>query len=120
MNRRLMVAHAIHGRGKLFSLVLGCLPDGSVMMLIFVPLLIPSARALSIDLTYFGTVVTLNFMIGLITPPCGLLPFVMASLTRAPLISIIREIWPLVLTLAVLLAILTYFPSITLFLLQAF
>jgi C4-dicarboxylate transporter, DctM subunit len=105
---------------NMFFLVLGCFLDGSVMMLVFVPLLIPSARALGIDLTYFGIIVTLNFMIGLITPPYGLLLFVMASLTRVPLISIIREIWPFVLTLAVLLAILTYFPSITLFLPRLF
>jgi len=87
---------------------------------VFVPLLIPSAKALGIDLTYFGIIVTLNFMIGLITPPYGLLLFVMASLTRVPLIAIIREVWPFVLTLAALLAILTYVPSITLFLPRLF
>jgi tripartite ATP-independent transporter DctM subunit len=101
---------------NLLFLVLGCFLDGSVMMLVFVPLLLPSARALGIDLTYFGIVTTLNFMIGLITPPYGLLLFVMASLTRVPLAAIIREIWPFVLTLAAVLALLTIFPSITLFL----
>jgi tripartite ATP-independent transporter DctM subunit len=101
---------------NLFFLVLGCFLDGSVMMLVFVPLLIPSVRALGIDVTYFGIVVTLNFMIGLITPPYGLLLFVMSSLTRVPLIEIIREIWPFVLTLIALLLILTWFPQIILFL----
>lgn len=97
-------------------LVLGCFLDGAVMMLVFVPLLIPSAKALGIDLTYFGIVVTLNFMIGLITPPYGLLLFVMASLTRTPLAAIIREILPFVLALGAVLLLLTAFPSITLFL----
>jgi tripartite ATP-independent transporter DctM subunit len=101
---------------NLFFLVLGCFLDGAVMMLVFVPLLIPSAKALGIDLTYFGIIVTLNFMIGLITPPYGLLLFVMSSLTRVPLVAIIREIWPFVLTLGLLLALLTYVPAITLFL----
>ena len=105
---------------NLFFLVLGCFLDGSVMMLVFVPLLMPSVRALGIDVTYFGIVVTLNFMIGLITPPYGLLLFVMSSLTRVPLIDIIREVWPFVLTLAVLLLILTWFPQIILFLPHAF
>ena len=105
---------------NLFFLVLGCFLDGSVMMLVFVPLLMPSVRALGIDLTYFGIVVTLNFMIGLITPPYGLLLFVMSSLTRVPLIEIIREVWPFVLTLTVLLLILTRFPQIILFLPHAF
>lgn len=105
---------------NLFFLVLGCFLDGSVMMLVFVPLLMPSVRALGIDITYFGIVVTLNFMIGLITPPYGLLLFVMSSLTRVPLIEIIREVWPFVLTLAVLLLTLTWFPQIILFLPHAF
>jgi C4-dicarboxylate transporter DctM subunit len=105
---------------NLFFLVLGCFLGASVMMLVFVPLLIPSAKALGIDLTYFGIVVTLNFMIGLITPPYGLLLFVMASLTRVPLMAIIREIWPFVLTLTLLLAVLTVFPAITLFLPRLF
>lgn len=105
---------------NLAFLVLGCFLDGSVMMLVFVPLLIPSARLLGIDLTYFGIVVTLNFMIGLITPPYGLLLFVMASLTRTPLAAIIREIWPFVLALSAVLALLTAFPAITLFLPRLF
>ncbi|MFM7571287.1 MAG: TRAP transporter large permease, partial [Betaproteobacteria bacterium] len=63
---------------NVFFLILGCFLDGSVMMLVFVPLLMPSVRALGIDVTYFGIVVTLNFMIGLITPPYGLLLFVMS------------------------------------------
>lgn len=105
---------------NLFFLVLGCFLDGSVMMLVFVPLLMPSVRALGIDLTYFGIVVTLNFMIGLITPPYGLLLFVMSSLTRVPLIEIIREIWPFVLALGALLLLLTWFPGIILFLPHAF
>lgn len=105
---------------NLFFLVLGCFLDGSVMMLVFVPLLIPSARALGIDLTYFGIIVTLNFMIGLITPPYGLLLFVMSSLTRVPLMEIVREVWVFVLALGSLLLVLTYYPSITLFLPHAF
>jgi len=105
---------------NLAFIVLGCFLDGSVMMLVFVPLLIPSARLLGIDLTYFGVVVTLNFMIGLITPPYGLLLFVMASLTRTPLAAIIREIWPFVLALSAVLALLTAFPAITLFLPRLF
>jgi tripartite ATP-independent transporter DctM subunit len=105
---------------SLFFLVLGCFLDGSVMMLVFVPLLMPAVRALGIDLTYFGIVVTLNFMIGLITPPYGLLLFVMSSLTRVPLMQIIREVWPFVLALGSLLLILTWFPQIILFLPRAF
>lgn len=99
---------------NVFFLILGCFLDGSVMMLVFVPLLVPSARSLGIDLTYFGIIVTLNFMIGLITPPYGLLLFVMSSLTKVPLMAIVREVWPFVLALGGVLLVLTYFPAITL------
>jgi len=105
---------------NVFFVILGCFLDGSVMMLVFVPLLMPSVRALGIDVTYFGIVVTLNFMIGLITPPYGLLLFVMSSLTRVPLMEIIREIWPFVVTLGALLLLLTVYPQIILALPHAF
>lgn len=105
---------------NVFFLILGCLLDSSVMMLVFVPLLIPSARALGIDMTHFGIVVTVNFMIGLITPPYGLLLFVMSALTSTPLSSIMRAILPFVFTLGGVLVLLTLFPSITLFLPRAF
>lgn len=103
-----------------WALILGCFLDASVMMLVFVALLIPSAMAVGIDLTYFDIIVTLNFMIGLIMPPYGLLLFVMASLTHVPLGSIIREVWPFVLALTSLLALLTIFPSTSLFLPRLF
>jgi len=64
--------------------------------------------------------VTLNFMIGLITPPYGLLLFVMAALARVPLVAIIREVLPFVLALGAILLVLTLFPGITLFLPRLF
>ena len=72
------------------------------------------------DLPYFGIWLTLNFMIGLLSPPNCLLLFVVSSLTRVPLMEIIREVWPFVLTLTVLLLVLTWFPQIILFLPHAF
>ena len=54
-------------------LVLGCFLDISVMLLVFVPVLLPAATALGVDLVHFGVVVTVNFMIGMITPPYGVL-----------------------------------------------
>lgn len=95
---------------------LGCFLDGSVILLVVVPLLLPTARSLGIDLTYFGVVVIINFMIGLITPPYGLILFVLSSLTRVPLPGIFRAVTPFFLALIVLLLILTLVPGITLFL----
>ncbi|MGX1309161.1 C4-dicarboxylate transporter DctM subunit [Amorphus suaedae] len=101
-------------------LIVGCFLDGSVILLVIVPLLLPTAKALGIDLTYFGVVLIINFMIGLITPPYGLVLFVLASLTGVPLQRIFRAIVPFFLALIVLLALLVIFPGITLFLPRLF
>ena len=49
------------------------------------PIFIPTAKALGIDLVHFGVVVVVNIMIGLLTPPYGLLLFVLANMTKQPL-----------------------------------
>lgn len=97
-------------------LLLGCFLDGSVILLVFIPLLLPTARALGIDLTYFGVVVIINFMIGLITPPYGLVLFVLASLTGVPIQKIFKAVVPFFMALIALLLLLTLVPQIILFL----
>jgi tripartite ATP-independent transporter DctM subunit len=97
-------------------LILGLFLDASVILLVFIPLLLPAARAVGVDLVHFGIVALLNLMIGLITPPYGLLLFVMAALGRLPLIEIVREIWIFVIPLVVVVLLLILFPGIVLFL----
>ena len=105
---------------NLFFLILGCFLDGSVMMLVFVPLLMPSVRALGIDVTYFGIVVTLNIMIGLITPPYGLLLFVLARVAGLSFERTTMAILPWLIPLLVSLVVLTYVPSLVLWLPRQF
>jgi TRAP-type C4-dicarboxylate transport system permease large subunit len=71
---------------------------------------------LGIDLNYFGVVVIINFMIGLITPPYGLVLFILSSLTGAPLQKVFLAVLPFVLSLIALLLVLVLFPQIILFL----
>ena len=97
-------------------LVLGCFLDASVMLLVFVPVLLPTARALGIDLVHFGVVVIVNFMIGLITPPYGLLLFVLSALAKLPFAEVARDTWIFVLPLIVVLLLLVLFPELVLFL----
>jgi tripartite ATP-independent transporter DctM subunit len=101
---------------NLLLLLLGCVLDATTMILVIIPLFLPTCRELGIDLVYFGVVAVVNCMIGLITPPYGILLFVIAAVTSIPLAEIIREIWPFlgVLLLALLLLILV--PDIVLFL----
>jgi tripartite ATP-independent transporter DctM subunit len=95
-------------------LVLGTVLDGAVLLLVFVPVLLPAAKGLGIDLVHFGVVVIINFMIAQITPPYGLILFVLSALTGVPIREINREIWQFCVPLAIVLFILILFPAITL------
>lgn len=97
-------------------LVLGTVLDGAVMLLVFVPVLLPTVKSLGIDLVHFGVVVIVNFMIAIISPPYGLILFILSSLTKVPMREINREIWQFCVPLAIVLLLLIAFPSITLFL----
>jgi len=99
---------------NLLFLLLGCFLDASVLLLVFVPLLLPSVRAAGIDMVHFGVVVIVNLMIGLVTPPYGLLLFVLSALGGVRLAEIVREIWIFVIPLVVTLLLLSLFPSLVL------
>jgi C4-dicarboxylate transporter DctM subunit len=99
-------------------LALGCFLDVSVLLLVFVPMLLPAAKLLGVDLVHFGVLVVLNMMIGLIHPPFGMLLFVTKALTGIPIGEMMREGWPFFLMLLGLLLAITVFPQIVLWLPQ--
>ena len=99
-------------------LVLGCFLDVSVLLLVFVPMLLPAVKLLGIDLVHFGVLVVLNMMIGLIHPPFGMLLFVTKALTGIPIGEMVREGWPFFVMLLLLLLAMTLFPQIVLWLPQ--
>jgi C4-dicarboxylate transporter DctM subunit len=101
-------------------LVLGCLLEGTTILLVIVPIMIPAAKALGIDLVHFGVVVVVNVMIGLLTPPFGLLLFIVANMTGQPLARIVRECLPFIAAAIVVLAMTTFVPQTTLWLPRAF
>jgi len=101
---------------NLLFLVLGCLIDATTMLLVLVPVLLPSVAALGIDPVYFGVVIVVNITIGLVTPPYGLLLFVLAALTKVPLREIVRESWGLIGSLVAALALMVAFPGVVLWL----
>ena len=96
---------------NLAFLILGCFLDTAVLLLVFVPVLLPSARALGVDLVHFGVVITVNMMIGMITPPYGLLLLVMSSLVKVPLGEIVRAIWQFVVPLVAVLLLFVLVPE---------
>ena len=101
---------------NLLVLALGCVLDATTIILVIVPLFIPTARELGIDLVHFGILVVVNSMIGLITPPYGILLFVINAVTGIPLKDIIREVWAFLAVLLAALLLLIMVPDIVLFL----
>ena len=97
-------------------LLLGALLDATTLLLVLVPVLLPTVAALGIDPVYFGVVIIFNITIGLTIPPHGLLLFVLSALTRIPLREIFRESWGLVAALVACLFTLVAFPGIVMWL----
>lgn len=97
-------------------LVLGCFLDTSIMLLVLVPILLPTAKLLGIDLVHLGVVLAVNMMIGLVTPPFGMLLFVINALAGVSLKGMIREAWLFIGVLLVSLVLMTVFPQIVLWL----
>ena len=105
---------------NLLLLVLGCLLDASPIILVILPLFVPTCKALGIDLVHFGVVTVVNAMIGLITPPYGVLLFVTNAVTGIPLRTMIADIWGFIVVLVAALLAMILFPEIVLWLPRMF
>lgn len=97
-------------------LVTGAFLDTMLMLLIMVPMLMPSVIALGIDPVHFGVTSVVNMMIGLVTPPMGELVFLIAGVSGIKVADITKELWPFLIALIALLFVLVYVPEITLWL----
>jgi tripartite ATP-independent transporter DctM subunit len=105
---------------NLLFLVLGCLLDAAVIILVIIPILIPTCKALGIDLVHFGVMSVVNCMIGLITPPYGMLLFVINGATGIPIKNIVVEGLPYFFALVASLVLITLFPELVLWLPRMF
>lgn len=101
---------------NILFLILGMLMDTNAIMLIFLPIVLPMVKSVGIDLVHFGVVVTLNLMIGLLTPPFGVLLFLLSGLTKVPIEDILREVFPYILVLVFVLFVITYWEGSVMFL----
>ena len=101
---------------NLFLLFLGMFLEGGAVLIIVAPLLVPVIRTMGIDIVHFGLVIIVNIMIGGVTPPFGSMMFTTCAITKVSIGDFIREIWPFLIALLVVLGIVTYIPSIVLFL----
>lgn len=101
---------------NLLFLLLGCILDASTIILVIIPLFLPSVRALGIDPVHFGVFAVVNCMIGLITPPYGMLLFVINGVTGIPIKEMVKEGLPFLIALLIALALITAFPGLVLWL----
>ncbi|MCA3641672.1 MAG: TRAP transporter large permease subunit, partial [Methylobacterium sp.] len=101
-------------------LVLGCFLDAATIILVILPVFLPTVKALGIDFVHFGVVAVVNCMIGLITPPYGVVLFVLNAITGIPLKTIIDAIWPWVAALIATLLVMILFPETVLWLPRQF
>lgn len=101
---------------NILFLILGCILEGGAILLLIVPILIPTAKALGIDMVHFGVVVVVNAMIGLVTPPYGLLLFIVANITKQPIGAIVKDLMPFIIGLLAVLIFITFVPDFVLFL----
>ena len=97
-------------------LVLGCFLDTLLMLLVIVPIVMPSVRAVGIDPVHFGVTTIVNLMIGMITPPYSELLFVVTGITGISLVSMYRYIWGFIAALVAVLLVLLVFPDLVLWL----
>lgn len=91
--------------------ILGMLVDSAVLQLVLLPILCPIAQSYGIDMVHFGVVFTLNTMIGLCTPPFGMLLFIVTGISGEKMKVIIKEIMPMVCVMVLVLLIVTFIPQ---------
>jgi tripartite ATP-independent transporter DctM subunit len=108
----LIVLYVING----FLLILGCFLDSTVSILILSPILVPVIEQLGIDPVHFGVVMVLNLMLGLLTPPFGVVLFVVQHVSKLSFGRVVKETMPFLVPLFIVLFLITTFPGIVLFL----
>jgi tripartite ATP-independent transporter DctM subunit len=101
---------------NILFLLLGMVMDVNAIMLIFLPIVLPVVKSVGVDLVHFGVVVVLNLMIGLLTPPFGMLLFLLNGLTKVPIEEIVREAFPYIMVLIFVLFLITYWEGLVMFL----
>jgi len=98
---------------NILLLIVGCVIEPLPALIIFIPALIPLGVKLGLDPIHFGTIMVLNLMIGMLTPPVGFLLFVVAAIGNIPMGPLVREVRPFLWICLVVLLLVTFFPPLT-------
>jgi tripartite ATP-independent transporter DctM subunit len=101
---------------NVFLLIVGCFMEALAALVILVPVFLPVIQQVGIDPVHFGLVMVLNLMIGTLTPPIGIVLFVVARVADLPFETVTRATAPFLVPLIAVLGLITVFPSLVLFL----
>ena len=101
---------------NLLLFALGCFMAAAPVIIMLTPILLPVTSLMGIDPMHLGVVMVLNLMIGLITPPVGLCLFVVADVAELPVMRVVKSLLPFFIPLLIVLLLITYIPSLVLFL----
>ena len=96
---------------NLILLILGCFMEGIAVMLLTVPIFLPIVLKLGIDPVHFGVVMTLNLMVGLLTPPVGMVLYAMSSVAKVGIVELTRELVPFIISIVAVLVLITFVPE---------
>ncbi|WP_375568933.1 TRAP transporter large permease [Ahrensia marina] len=100
---------------NILLLVAGCFLDGGSAIIVFAPVLLPVTTAFGIDPIFFGVMMTVNLMIGTITPPVGLSLYIAAGIANISILQICKAILPFLAMHLVVLILITLFPDLVMF-----
>jgi tripartite ATP-independent transporter DctM subunit len=101
---------------NIFLLIVGCFMETIAAITILVPVLLPVAVKLGIDPVHFGLIMVLNLMIGLLTPPVGMVLYVLSRVAKISFEETVKAVWPFLIPLLAVLLIITVFPQTVLWL----
>jgi tripartite ATP-independent transporter DctM subunit len=101
-------------------LIIGMFIEGGAALVILAPLLVPAVKALGVDPVHFGMIFIVNIMVGGLTPPFGSMMFTVCSIIDVTLEDFVKEIWPFIVALLIVLLLVTYSQSTALFTLNLF
>jgi len=97
-------------------IVVGMLIEGTAALILLTPILVPAVTKLGIDPLHFGLIIVVNLTIGGVTPPVGTMMFTTCSIMRVKIETFVKEGWPFMLAMFVVLMLITYFPPLVVWL----
>ena len=98
-----------------FLILAGMFMDSTVLILLLTSILIPVAKQVGVDLVYFGVIMVLTLTFGLLTPPVGVVMYIVCTIFECTITELYKETWPLFLACLIVAVACIFFPELVLF-----